>query len=55
MSFRKTAAVGVALGWVLATAVAASGEDRGQMLFNLCTQCHQENGSGDPVAAPDRS
>ena len=50
MSFRKTAAVGVALGWVLATAVAASGEDRGEILFNLCTQCHQENGAGDPVA-----
>jgi cytochrome c oxidase subunit 2 len=51
MSFRKTAVVGVAL--VCAAALggpAFAQEDRGKVLFGLCTQCHGEDGGGDPVA-----
>jgi cytochrome c553 len=51
MSFRKTAAVGVALVWAVALSGPAFGqEDRGKVLFGLCTQCHGEDGGGDPVA-----
>ena len=49
MSFRKTAAVGVALVWAVAGAASAQ-EDRGRVLFDLCTQCHGETGGGDPLA-----
>lgn len=51
MSFRKTAAVGVAVAWALATGGPASAQDdRGKVLFDLCTQCHGETGAGDPLA-----
>jgi cytochrome c553 len=51
MSFRKTAAVGVALVWAVALGGPAfAQEDRGKVLFGLCTQCHGEDGGGDPVA-----
>ena len=51
MSFRKTAAVGVALAWALATGGPASAQDdRGKVLFDLCTQCHGETGAGDRLA-----
>jgi cytochrome c553 len=51
MSFRKTAAVGVALAWALATGGPASAQDdRGKVLFDLCTQCHGEMGAGDRLA-----
>ena len=51
MSFRKTAAVGVALVWAVALGGPAfAQEDRGEVLFDLCTQCHGESGGGNPAA-----
>ncbi len=51
MGFRKTAAVGVALVWAAALGGPAfAQEDRGEVLFGLCSQCHGEAGGGDPAA-----
>lgn len=51
MTFSKTVAVGLGLVWVAAMALpAAAQEDRGKVLFDLCTQCHGADGAGDPLA-----
>lgn len=51
MTLRKTFAVGAALLWATAlVAPAGADSERGRVLFELCTQCHGEDGGGDPLA-----